>query len=46
MDRRKASRLAELGATAVVTSCPGCYYQLKENLQIPVYFFSDLFLKQ
>ncbi len=43
---RKASRLAELGATAVVTSCPGCYYQLKENLQIPVYFFSDLFLKQ
>lgn len=42
---RKASRLAELGAAAVVTSCPGCYYQLKENLQVPVYFFSDIFKK-
>lgn len=40
---RKASRLAELGAAAVVTSCPGCYMQLKENLDLPVYFFSDIF---
>lgn len=40
---RKEARLDELGATAVVTSCPGCYLQLKENLDVPVYFFSDLF---
>jgi glycolate oxidase iron-sulfur subunit len=43
---RKASRLAELGAAAVVTSCPGCYLQLKENLDVPVHFFSDIFKKK
>lgn len=42
---RKSAKLEELGAGAVVTSCPGCYLQLKENLQIPVYFFSDIFKK-
>ncbi len=42
---RKASKLNELGVAAVVTSCPGCYMQLKENLDIPVYFFSDVFAK-
>jgi glycolate oxidase iron-sulfur subunit len=41
--RRKAAKLDELGAAAVVTSCPGCYLQLQENLQVPVYFFSDIF---
>jgi glycolate oxidase iron-sulfur subunit len=42
---RKKEKLAELGAGAVVTSCPGCYLQLKENLDIPVYFFCDIFKK-
>jgi glycolate oxidase iron-sulfur subunit len=42
---KRTSRLNELGVTAVVTSCPGCYMQLKENLDLPVYFFSDLFEK-
>jgi len=40
---RKSSKLGELGVSAVVTSCPGCYMQLKENLDLPVYFFSDIF---
>jgi glycolate oxidase iron-sulfur subunit len=43
---RKSAKLDELGAAAVVTSCPGCYMQLKENLDVPVYFFSDIFKKQ
>ena len=42
---RKSAKLDELGAAAVVTSCPGCYLQLKENLDVPVYFFSELFEK-
>jgi glycolate oxidase iron-sulfur subunit len=42
---RKTSRLEEIGANAVVTSCPGCYMQLKESLDIPVFFFSDIFKK-
>ncbi len=40
---KKSTKLNELGVGAVVTSCPGCYMQLKESLPIPVYFFSDLF---
>jgi glycolate oxidase iron-sulfur subunit len=40
---KKTARLEEIGATAVVTSCPGCYMQLKENLDRPVYFFSQMF---
>jgi glycolate oxidase iron-sulfur subunit len=44
LDKKKA-KLDELGAAAVVTSCPGCYLQLKESLDLPVYFFSDLFKK-
>jgi glycolate oxidase iron-sulfur subunit len=43
---RKSAKLDELGAAAVVTSCPGCYMQLKENLDVPVYFFSDIFKRQ
>jgi glycolate oxidase iron-sulfur subunit len=43
---KKSAKLAELGASAVVTSCPGCYMQLKENLDFPVYFFSDIFLNR
>jgi glycolate oxidase iron-sulfur subunit len=43
---KKTARLDEIGAAAVVTSCPGCYMQLHENLELPVYFFSDLFAKQ
>lgn len=42
---KKADKLDEIGAGAVVTSCPGCYMQLKENLPLPVYFFSDVFAK-
>jgi glycolate oxidase iron-sulfur subunit len=42
---KKTGKLAEIGAKAVVTSCPGCYMQLKESLPIPVYFFSDIFAK-
>jgi len=42
---KKSAKLDEIGAAAVVTSCPGCYMQLKENLDVPVYFFSDLFAK-
>jgi glycolate oxidase iron-sulfur subunit len=42
---KKAAKLNELGVGAVVTSCPGCYMQLRESLEIPVYFFSDIFLK-
>ncbi len=42
---RKAAKLDELQVGAVVTSCPGCYLQLKENLGLPVYFFSDIFKK-
>ncbi len=43
---KKAAKLDELGVSAVVTSCPGCYLQLKENLDVPVYFFSDIFKRQ
>ncbi len=42
---KKSAKLEETGAGAVVTSCPGCYMQLKENLEIPVYFLSELFEK-
>jgi glycolate oxidase iron-sulfur subunit len=42
---KKTEKLNELGVSAVVTSCPGCYMQLKESLSIPVYFFSDIFKK-
>ncbi len=42
---RKAAKLDELGVGAVVTSCPGCYLQLKENLAVPVFFLSDIFRK-
>jgi glycolate oxidase iron-sulfur subunit len=40
---KKSAKLNELGVGAVVTSCPGCYMQLKESLPLPVYFFSDIF---
>jgi glycolate oxidase iron-sulfur subunit len=43
---KKSAKLSKLGAAAVVTSCPGCYMQLKENLDLPVYFFSDIFKRQ
>lgn len=42
---KKSAKLEELGAAAVVTSCPGCYLQLQTNLDMPVYFFSDIFAK-
>lgn len=42
---KKSAKLEELGAAAVVTSCPGCYLQLQANLDMPVYFFSDMFKK-
>jgi glycolate oxidase iron-sulfur subunit len=40
---KKTAKLNELGVAAVVTSCPGCYLQLKESLDLPVFFFSDIF---
>ena len=43
--KKKTDKLDELGVGAVVTSCPGCYMQLKENLDLPVFFFSDIFKK-
>jgi glycolate oxidase iron-sulfur subunit len=42
---KKTDKLVEISASSVVTSCPGCYMQLKEGLPIPVYFFSDIFEK-
>jgi len=47
--KRKEEKLKELGADTVVTACPGCYLQLKENLshdkdkEVDVKFFIDLF---
>jgi Fe-S oxidoreductase len=47
--KRKEETLKELGADTVVTACPGCYLQLRENLSqnkdndIDVKFFIDLF---
>lgn len=41
--RRKADRLAGIGADAVVTSCPGCYLQLQGRIPQQVYFFSEIF---
>lgn len=43
--KRKEERLKELGADTVVTSCPGCYLQLREKLSPgkDVKFFIDLF---
>jgi glycolate oxidase iron-sulfur subunit len=45
--KRKEETLKELGADTVVTACPGCYLQLKENLSqnkdTDVKFFIDLF---
>jgi len=43
---KKTTKLNEIGAGAVVTSCPGCFMQLKESLPIPVYFFNDIFKNQ
>lgn len=42
---KKSAQLEDIGTHAVVTSCPGCYMQLKESLPMPVYFFSDIFTK-
>ncbi len=41
--KRKEEKLKELGVDTVVTACPGCYLQLKENLAQEVKFFIDLF---
>ncbi len=42
LDKRE-KYLKENGADIVVTSCPGCYMQLKENLSCDVKFFVELF---
>jgi glycolate oxidase iron-sulfur subunit len=42
---KKTDKLDEIGASAVVTSCPGCYMQLKESLDLPVFFFNEIFKK-
>lgn len=41
--KRKVDHLEEIGADTVVTSCPGCYYRLRENLRREVKFFIELF---
>jgi glycolate oxidase iron-sulfur subunit len=47
--KRKEEMLEELGVDTVVTACPGCYLQLRENFsqnkkkEIDVKFFIDLF---
>ncbi|UCH95570.1 MAG: (Fe-S)-binding protein [Candidatus Aminicenantes bacterium] len=45
--KRKEETLKELGIDTVVTACPGCYLQLRENLsqhnEENVKFFIDLF---
>jgi glycolate oxidase iron-sulfur subunit len=47
--KRKEEMLKELGVDTVVTACPGCYLQLRENFsqnknkEIDVKFFIDLF---
>ncbi|MFC2155740.1 (Fe-S)-binding protein [Acidobacteriota bacterium] len=41
--KRKTDNLKEMGAATVVTACPGCYYQLRENLPQDVKFFIELF---
>jgi len=40
---RKEDKLNEIGAETVVTSCPGCFMQLREKLPQDVKFFIDLF---
>ncbi|MCK4765186.1 MAG: (Fe-S)-binding protein [Candidatus Aminicenantes bacterium] len=40
---RKEAVLEEIGAGTVVTSCPGCYFRLRENLSRDVKFFIELF---
>lgn len=40
---RKKEAIKETGADTVITSCPGCYMQLKENLTEEVKFFTDIF---
>lgn len=40
---RKEAHLKKLQASTVVTSCPGCYLQLRENLAQDVKFFIELF---
>jgi len=41
--KRREKKLNELGADVVVTACPGCYLQLREQLSQEVLFFIDLF---
>ncbi len=41
--KRKVDHLEEIGADTVVTSCPGCYYRLRENLRREVKFFIEVF---
>ncbi len=40
---RRQKALAETGAHTVITSCPGCYLHLRENLHQHVKFFIELF---
>jgi len=41
--KRREDRIEEIGADTVVTSCPGCYYQLQKNNKQNVKFFIDIF---
>lgn len=41
--KKKRENLNEIGADIVVTSCPGCYLQLREKLPYDVKFFIELF---
>ncbi len=41
--KKKKEAISSTGANTVITSCPGCYMQLKENLNQDVKFFIDIF---
>jgi len=41
--KRKSDTIKQTGADTVITSCPGCYMQLRENLSLDVKFFTDIF---
>ncbi len=40
---RKVGKLDEMDVQTVVTSCPGCFFQLREHLSQDVKFFIELF---
>lgn len=41
--KKREERISEIKADTVVTSCPGCYYQLQKSNKYNVKFFIDIF---